>query len=231
MKKSAFTLIELLVVITIIAILAGIALPVYGMVQKRAKTTLVGNNLRQIGTAVIAYTNDNDDQMVAGTGATWIADDGTDSSFVAKYLGRSHKVLKSPFDPRDDQPTVSKKPVSLSFNTNLFPQTGAGAWTGNWARLKSPSQCILMAQNYSKSPGRPDEKAAWGTDAVNVMSKVEALPSGGTGMLWGESGASKVGGGRMSVVFCDGHVENITFNTFMDSTTPEGVRRWFPDKP
>ena len=227
MKKSAFTLIELLVVISIIAILAGIALPVYGMVQKRAKTTLVGNNLRQVGTAVIAYTNDNDDQMVTGTPATWIADDGTDSSFVAKYLGRSHKVLKSPFDPRDDQATVAKKPVSLSFNTNLFPKTGA--WTGNWARLKSPSQCILMAQNYSKSPGKPNEKAAWGSDTVNVMPEVQSLPSGGTGMLWGESNSSK--GGRMSVVYCDGHVDNIPFSTFTDATSPEGIRRWFPDKP
>src|SRR5690554_1950428 len=62
MKKThqAFTLIELLVVIVIIAILAGIALPVFGRVMERGKGVKDLNNLRQIGMAMLATINDND---------------------------------------------------------------------------------------------------------------------------------------------------------------------------
>ena len=58
-KQTAFTLIELLVVISIIAILAGIALPVFGEVQIRGAQTKQLSNAKQIGTACKIYATDN----------------------------------------------------------------------------------------------------------------------------------------------------------------------------
>ncbi len=61
MKKnnSAFTLIELLVVITIIAILASIALPVFNGVTERANQTKDLSNAKQIGIAAKLFASDN----------------------------------------------------------------------------------------------------------------------------------------------------------------------------
>lgn len=58
-SKNAFTLIELLVVISIIAILAGIALPVFGSVQVKGAQTKALSNAKQIGTALRLYAVDN----------------------------------------------------------------------------------------------------------------------------------------------------------------------------
>ena len=61
MKKtnSAFTLIELLVVITIIAILASIALPVFNGVTERANQTKDLSNAKQVGVALKLFASDN----------------------------------------------------------------------------------------------------------------------------------------------------------------------------
>jgi len=63
MKKrtsAAFTLIELLVVITIIAILASIALPAFTSVQTKGKQTKALSNGKQIALAMRLFASDHD---------------------------------------------------------------------------------------------------------------------------------------------------------------------------
>ena len=68
--NAAFTLIELLVVITIIGILAGIALPVFNQVQLKGAQTKVLAQAKQVGLALKLYAGDNSGTYpiyVAGT--------------------------------------------------------------------------------------------------------------------------------------------------------------------
>ena len=64
-KKSRFTLIELLVVIAIIAILAAMLMPALGAAREAGKRTACLNNLKQIGTALEMYIQDNRDRLPA----------------------------------------------------------------------------------------------------------------------------------------------------------------------
>jgi len=57
--REGFTLIELLVVMVVIAMLMGILMPVLGRAEEEARKTKCRSNLRQIGQALIVFSNDN----------------------------------------------------------------------------------------------------------------------------------------------------------------------------
>jgi len=60
LRTHGFTLIELLVVITIIAILASIALPVYGTIQEKGLQTKALAQGKQVGLGLRLFASDND---------------------------------------------------------------------------------------------------------------------------------------------------------------------------
>lgn len=66
---SGFTLIELLVVIAIIAILASILFPVFGRARENARRTSCLSNGKQLGLAIMQYTQDYDERFPQGRSA------------------------------------------------------------------------------------------------------------------------------------------------------------------
>ncbi|MEO6970832.1 MAG: type II secretion system protein [Chthoniobacterales bacterium] len=130
---SAFTLIELLVVITIIAILASIALPVFSSVTERANQTKDLSNAKQIGLACKLFAGDHDgkypyqDGHTAGTPdipppGTGSTSNAIFASLVPAYVPTEKifylaKSAWSPTVPDEDTSTEAKR---VEAGTNNF---------------------------------------------------------------------------------------------------------------
>lgn len=73
LKSRAFTLVEIMIVVSIIALLAAIAVPGFMRARKRAQASRIINDLRLIDSATEQYAIENDKQ----TGDTVLVSDWT----------------------------------------------------------------------------------------------------------------------------------------------------------
>jgi prepilin-type N-terminal cleavage/methylation domain-containing protein len=192
----AFTLIELLVVITIIAILAAIALPVFSSVQERARATQDLNNLRQIGIATQTYLNDHD-SVLFSTDATesWM------SLLTPKYLP-AWKIFQSPFDNRSPQESTTTSPVSYGIDLNAI-----GIQTDRIAR---PSTFVLFAP--AQAGGNAVSFSGTSASAVTVL-RASSVPGGSA------EGGTYSRRQRINALFADLHSDSLTWKTFIEPTT------------
>lgn len=158
MKKtnSAFTLIELLVVITIIAILASIALPVFNGVTERANQTKDLSNAKQIGLALKLFAGDNDGKFPV---ALVDANDAF-AQLIPTYV-TTEKVFylaKSAWSPTAPDEVTSPPSEALKSGENNF------AYVNNLTDTSNPNY-PLLADGFSATVARTyssDETARGG---------------------------------------------------------------------
>ncbi|MEP6669225.1 MAG: prepilin-type N-terminal cleavage/methylation domain-containing protein [Chthoniobacter sp.] len=125
-KTNAFTLIELLVVISIIAILAGIALPVFGEVQVRGAQTKALSNAKQIGTACKLFAMDYSGNYPRWSDMT----QNPPTPATAAALTDSNSVLKSLIPDYISDETIFWNPKSAGYCAKNQPDNKFGAAAG-----------------------------------------------------------------------------------------------------
>ena len=227
-KAFGFTLVELLVVIGIIAILIGILLPVVNRACAAANRTVCLSNIRQLGFAIIMYTDNNKGWFPTcaywdnGSGYIqypddwiyWEANRKLDDSPIAKYLGHGDtfkNLLRCPadnFDGRKAAAAISpgQGPYMYSYAMNVGVGVNVkppATWRTKITQWRSPARKILLTELLEKINTAPawiagDAFVRCHGSGISHGNLITAIPGNGNRM-----------GTNVSAIFIDGHAEGI----------------------
>jgi prepilin-type N-terminal cleavage/methylation domain-containing protein len=186
-RCRAFTMAELLVTLAIIAILISIAVPVYRSLVEKSRVTADLSNLRQLGLATRAFTNDHGYIM----GAPW------PTSLNPAYLP-DWRPFKSPFDKRPASDKPETAPVSYDLNGHL--------WGLRPVQIASSSNCILFSPLLADPERLQFMSTAW------LPSTPAPLSIGSCGEM--AKGGTHLGGSEINVIYCDLHAASIPMTDF-----------------
>ncbi len=166
-RAAAFTLIELLVVITIIGILARIALPAFTSAQEKAQQTKTLSNAKQIGLSLKLYASDNDGNFptkqlnadgTPGTADIANANEGFRQLFP-NYLNQEKifYVAKSKWTPKaPDENITGTNALAAGENHFAYVSGLNDTSTSSWPLLAdgfSGGTGAVSNPTYSKDPG------------------------------------------------------------------------------
>ena len=192
-KLHAFTLIELLVVISIIAILAGLALPVFSRAMEKGRATNCQNNLSTIGKGIRMYQGDRDDQMFSlKDGDAWPV------ALQKKYV-QDWGAFRSPFDKRPGD--SANQPISYGLNKNVF-DTFVAKWEN------SASAVIMGAPNVDT--GQPGKTVKFMPVTMSSTSEASAIIPPAIPDLGTHQSRTSI-----NVLFGDGHVQQVDWKKYM----------------
>jgi len=144
-RPNGFTLIELLVVISIIAVLAGLAIPTANIVLRKAKETQARSAVQGLVVAVKSYQTEynrlpNPNPSSGGPPAETPIDTDSGNEMISVLLGKNptYNPREIPFyDP----------PIAKSEANGLIPSAGGGGAGGSY-EVVDPWSTPRKHQNY-----------------------------------------------------------------------------------
>jgi len=226
----AFTLVELLVVIAVIAVLAGILLPVLSSGKKKAGTAQCANNLKQVGAGLLMYLDDHGgifpgiaSKMLGFHPEDWIywrtnaAYPQFDKSPILRTVGTvTRDLLRCPLDRTDDARWAmfggGDGPYLFSYSLNGYG-TFNGVSIGMSSVFEGPvgsETAYLFKQSQVRNPSG---KLMLAEEPGTLHS--DDNPAGltpiqdGRWMLMGDPLTKRHSGGKAVLTFADGHVEAV----------------------
>lgn len=225
-SKRAFTLTELLTVIAIVGVLAAILIPTVAKIRQTSRQSACASNLRQVGTAILAYTSDHKNWLPGGYEKTgywnlyglqrtagprgWIENGKPTQDLAAQlypYLQRSlpatgnelprNPLLVCPGNAPAVASYAGSEPVASYYNG-----TGVKLNNGTLARPFGKSQGtrapnLLDIANPAESVALFDLDIRILADIGESTSNVGAIPAD----------PSEVHGSTRNFLYLDGHVK------------------------
>ena len=209
MKRHGFTLIELLVVIAIIAILAAILFPVFAKAREKARQTSCANNEKQMGTAIMQYTQDYDEKYPGryegwNEWMSW-------KELIQPYI-KNRQVYQCPSNTRNYVTSLDgHDPVSYACNGwDEFPVPMPANGAVAIAAANAPASLILLCESCQ----------TW--NEMNLRYCYSWRQDNHGGLFLGHNGMA-------NFVFADGHVKAMKATATYSYNGP--VNMWSLDGP
>ncbi|WOO42862.1 prepilin-type N-terminal cleavage/methylation domain-containing protein [Rubellicoccus peritrichatus] len=208
LNVRGFTLTELLVAIAIIGVLATILMPAIRNVQEKAHMTECGNNLRQVSVLFELYKHDNDFELPAPgihSGGSWRIWDHT---VLMSYMddARVNDIMNE--NQREDG-TIFQCPTAQT----VLEENGKNGVANNWGYgmnkfLPPRGNATYYTHTQIKMPSKVFDPSK----TALVMDAEHSIISPLAGDMVHIENASLRHGGKVNVLFIDGHIEQVAFD-------------------
>ena len=227
-RFNAFTLIELLVVVAIIAILAAMLLPALSAAREKARRASCQSNLKQMATAMAAYTGDYSGYFPSWVG--WLSPrqldwsdpdgDGTHVAGSSSPYRYTYNTFRPQYQHRRSDNKIQMDQVACEFFRTVgmaFKNTAAPCdyptprtWTGGQLNAGPQGLGFLLVGGYlgdaslfycPSSTNMPSDY--WASGAEGVCSLEDWKSVGGSSaehMLYGDYTAVTFGGGTQQMI-------------------------------